>query len=220
VATAPLTDLHAETFADTAATIPEVAGGHQVWLADPPWREQPYSWVTGSGRSVERHYGTMTIESLVAMGEHVRRKSAKDALLFLWVTWPYLEQCFDVAHAWGFRYSSNAWIWVKGATNGFVGVPQGLDLRYGRGHTTRKATEVCLLFRRGSGVKRLSGGVGDVILSWPEGRNSRKPIEQYRKIADFVGEASAVRCIELFARAPHPYQDAGWRVWGNEAKAK
>jgi N6-adenosine-specific RNA methylase IME4 len=216
------TALHDETTAESASTIPIIPNGWQVILADPPWREEPFSWTTGSGRSVERHYGTMTIESMMDMGATVKQRAARDSMLFLWVTWPYLQKAFDVASAWGFRYSSNAWVWVKGEARERAPViaPSGLaypvgptlDIRYGRGHTTRKGTELCLLFRRGAGVPRVSGGVGDVLLAWPEGRNSRKPDAQYKQIESFLG--SGLRCIELFARPPHA---AGWTVWGNEA---
>lgn len=216
-------DLHPETFAETAESLPTVDGGWQVILADPPWREKPYSWETGSGRSAERHYGTMGIESIVAMGPYLKPKIARNAMLFMWVTWPFLMHAPEVASAWGFRYSSDAWIWVKGQVREQAPViaPSGLaypvgptlDLRYGRGHTTRKATEPCLLFRRGAGIPRASMGVGDVIVDWPEGRHSRKPAEQYQKIEQFLGPG--LRCLELFSRPPaHP----GWAVWGNEAE--
>lgn len=216
--------LHGRTTAESAATIPETPGGWQVWLADPPWREEPFSWATGSGRAVERHYGTMTIDSIKEMGPYIKARSAPNAMLFLWVTWPFLMHAPEVAKEWGFRYSSNAWVWVKGhaaggmergplAGDGHIYQTPRLDLRHGRGHTTRKATEICLLFRRGAGVPRASMAVSDVLLSWPEGRNSRKPVEQYQRIEDFLGPG--LRRIELFARKPHRAED--WEVWGSEA---
>jgi N6-adenosine-specific RNA methylase IME4 len=153
----------------------------------------------------------MTVDSILEMGATVKQRAASHAMLFLWVTWPFLNRAEEVAKAWGFRYSSDAWVWVKGTGNGFRG-RMGLDIRWGRGHTTRKGTEVCLLFRRGAGIARASMGVGDVILSWPEGRHSRKPVEQYEKIEEFLGPG--LRRIELFARPPARADN--WEVWGNE----
>jgi N6-adenosine-specific RNA methylase IME4 len=213
------TELLPQTTAATAESIPVVEGGLQVWLADPPWYEKPYSVETGSNRAVDRHYGTMPLEEIHAMGKIIKARSAPHAMLFLWLTWPHLQNAMEVAKSWGFRYSSNAWVWVKGQADNLsvgevdkLGAPI-LNLRHGRGHTTRKATELCLLFRRGQGIPRADRGVSDVLLAWPEGRNSRKPEEQYARIETFLGPGH--RCIELFARKPH--RAPGWTVWGNEA---
>ena len=165
----------------------------------------------------------MAIEDIVAMGATVKQRAARDSMLFLWVTWPFLNRADEVANAWGFRYSSNAWTWVKGeveeqspvvSMNGLAyPVPPALKLRHGRGHTTRKATEVCLLYRRGNGVPRASMSVSDVILEAPDGRHSRKPEEQYRRIEEFLGPG--LRRLEMFARPPA--RAANWAVWGNES---
>jgi N6-adenosine-specific RNA methylase IME4 len=76
----------------------------------------------------------------------------------------------------------------------------------GLGYTTRKASEPCLLGRRGS-PPRLSRDIVDVILA-PVREHSRKPDEFYERVEQFAPGPY----LNLFARE----RRQGWDAWGDE----
>ena len=39
--------------------------------------------------------------------------AAKDSALFLWATFPQLNEAFRVIDAWGFKYKTLAFLWLK-----------------------------------------------------------------------------------------------------------
>lgn len=183
-------------------------------VADPAWRFksrtalQAQNW--DSRRDVDKHYNTMDLEAIKAMP--VRDIAAKDAHLFLWVTGPCLPWGFEVMHAWGFKYSSVAFTWVKlrrsyDARQLRVLPSAEADLHVGLGLTTRKNAEFCLLGRRGN-AKRLAKDVREIIMA-PVREHSRKPDEAAARIERYC----AGPYLELFARASRP----GWTTWGREA---
>lgn len=78
-----------------------------IIYADPPWR---YDRKHGSGVA-ENHYLTMSIEEICALP--VSELAAKDSALFLWATFPQLNEAFRVIDAWGFKYKTLAFLWLK-----------------------------------------------------------------------------------------------------------
>lgn len=78
-----------------------------IIYADPPWR---YDRKHGSGVA-ENHYPTMSIEEICALP--VSEIAAKDSALFLWATFPQLNEAFRVIDAWGFKYKTLAFLWLK-----------------------------------------------------------------------------------------------------------
>ena len=74
-----------------------------IIYADPPWH---YDRKHGSGVA-ENHYPTMSIEEICALP--VSELAAKDSALFLWATFPQLNEAFRVIDAWGFKYKTLAW---------------------------------------------------------------------------------------------------------------
>ena len=54
-----------------------------IIYADPPWSFKTYS-EKGNGRSAERHYPTMQKADIQSLP--IKNISAKDSVLFLWVT--------------------------------------------------------------------------------------------------------------------------------------
>jgi N6-adenosine-specific RNA methylase IME4 len=121
----------------------------------------------------------------------VRNLAAKDCVLFLWVVWPMLEHGLKTIDAWGFKYKTCGFAWMKSGkeTNAPI---------MGTGYWTRANTEVCLLATKGK-PKRISAGVAQAIYE-PRREHSRKP--------DCVNGPY----LELFARRERP----GWDVWGNQ----
>lgn len=151
----------------------------------------------------------MSLAEIMALP--VREIAARDCHLFLWTTGPHLQQAFKVIDAWGFRYSSLAFVWVKRrrqADNDHDGMlfMDRRDLFTGMGYTTRQNVEIVLLGRRGS-PPRLARDVHQVITA-PRQEHSRKPTEAHARIERYCAGPR----LEMFARAPRE----GWTAWGNE----
>lgn len=179
--------------------------------ADPPWnfREYVKSGNDPKSRHASRHYATMDIDAIKALP--VADLCAKDCHLFLWATAPNLLEAIDTMQAWGFRYSTMAFVWVKQKRSfqpdQFRFAPGSeSDLHVGLGHTTRKNAEYVLLGRRGS-PKRLAKNIREIILA-PVRQHSRKPDEAYSRIQRYCDGPY----VELFARESRE----GWATWGNE----
>ena len=173
-------------------TVKEVAppsGKYRVIYADPPW-SYGNKLVDGYG-AAENHYPTMTIEELCALP--VKDLAEDNAVLFLWVTSPLLEECFEVIRAWGFKYKAS-FVWDK--------------LRKNFGYYNGVRHEFLLVCTRGSCTPDVPK-LFDSVQSIERTEHSRKP-EEFRQIIDTLYPHG--KRIELFARRPAP----GWEVWGNE----
>lgn len=167
---------------------------YQIIYADPPWR---YDQKSLQG-AAEKHYATMSMEELC--GLPVEQISTKDSLLFLWATFPQLPAALRLISAWGFKYKTVAFLWLKKnrkADSWFFGL----------GFWTRGNAELCLLATRGH-PKRKAANIHQFIIS-PIEAHSKKPDIVRDKIVALAGD---VPRIELFARQETP----GWDVWGNE----
>jgi len=123
-----------------------------------------------------------------------------DCLLFMWVTFPLLQEGLDTIAAWGFKYKTLGFSWIKMTKDNSR--PQ-----WGMGWYTKSNCEVCLIGVKGKPFKA-SNSVSSAFLS-PRGRHSEKPFEIRDKIVEFAGD---VPRIELFARKTAD----GWDSWGNE----
>lgn len=167
---------------------------YQIIYADPPWRYDQ----KGLQGAAEKHYSTMSLEDICKLP--VGSISAKDSILFLWATFPQLPAALRVISAWGFKYKTVAFLWLKKnrkADSWFFGL----------GFWTRGNAEVCLLATRGH-PKRQSSKIHQFIIS-PIEAHSKKPDIVRDKIVELAGD---VPRIDLFARQTTP----GWDVWGNE----
>ncbi len=179
-------------------------GRYDIILADPPWQYRDRGGPTGK-TGAALHYPTMKLADLMDLPVHAL--ASPNATLFMWATYPTLEDALDLISAWGFDYKSIAFQWVKIYPSG--------QPRFGLGHWTRGNTEPCLLATRGK-PHRIDNAVSQLILSeelivHPIGRHSAKPPETKSKILRLMGDLPA---IELFAREKTP----GWDCWGNEVQ--
>lgn len=172
---------------------------YNIIYADPPWGYQNQ----GTRAAAIKHYGVMKIDELKNMpinhaGEGI---AADDCALFMWATFPMLQEALDLIEAWGFTYKTIAFNWVKQNKS-------GNGIFWGLGNWTRSNSEICLLAVKGK-QKRINAGVHSVVLS-PIQRHSQKPDEVRQRIVELMGDLPR---IELFAR----FGAEGWDCWGNEA---
>lgn len=170
---------------------------YQIILADPPWRYNDKLDLQNEG--AECHYPTMSIDDI--RGLPVSEISDKDCILFLWVTMPMLKEGLEVINAWGFKYKTCGFCWIK--TN-----PKAHTVFKGIGRWVMGNAELCLLATKGS-PQRKNKDVSQVIMSY-KGKHSVKPSEVRNRIVRLMGDLLR---IELFARE----RFEGWDTWGNEA---
>lgn len=180
-------------------------GPFEVILADPPWQFAAWSH-RGEGKGASQHYDCMSMKDIAALP--VDKIAWKDAALFLWVVQPMLPEALSLIEAWGFKFKTVAFVWVKIKGGQHRLFYTGEDVRMGLGYHTRAGAEQCWLATRGDGYERLSKGEAQVIFS-PLREHSRKPPEIHESIERLCGP---VPKVELFARAPRE----GWVTWGNE----
>jgi N6-adenosine-specific RNA methylase IME4 len=171
---------------------------YDIIYADPPWQYLAYSQ-KGKGRSAENHYPTMPKQEIQKLP--IPSISAKNSVLFLWVTAPCLLEGIELIDAWGFGYKTVAFTWVKQCKI-------SEKIFTGMGYYTRANAEFCLLATKGKTLERKSRSVSSVIISHIE-RHSKKTDEARRRIVELFGDLPK---IELFARQ----YATGWDCWGNE----
>lgn len=181
-------------------------------LADPPWGFNLW-WgsrtnktpVGVPSRATIPHYGVMKENELNALP--VGGLAADDCVLFLWTCWPVLEWSMRTIEAWGFKYKTCAFCWVKAHAKQIEMFRDDIDAHMTLGYWTRSNSEVCLLATRGS-PKRQAADVKQAIIE-PRREHSRKPAGVHERIERLV----AGPYLELFGRETRP----GWTIWGNEA---
>lgn len=170
------------------------AGKYRVIYADPPWKYGNDGIIgdTDHYGHVGRHYPSMTIQELCELP--IKGMAEDDAVLFLWVTSPLLEDAFPLIRAWGFKYKTS-FVWDKVGHN--------------FGHYNSVRHELLLVCTRGSCTPdnlRLFDSVQSIEKS---DKHSEKP-EEFREIIDTLYTHG--NKIELFARI----SANGWEAWGNE----
>lgn len=165
---------------------------YRVIYADPPWRygnTMPDSF----GEQAD-HYKLLTVAEIALLP--IKEMVQDNAVLFLWVTSPILEEAFEVVKAWGFKYKS-AFIWDK--------------VKHVMGHYNSVRHEILLVCVRGScqpDVRKLF----DSVYSEERTEHSKKP-DYFREVIDTIYPEG--QRIELFARV----KADGWDTWGNDENA-
>ena len=172
-------------------SLPE--GKFRVIYSDPPWKYSD-ELIEGYGAATH-HYPVMSITELCEMG--VQNIVADNAVLFLWVTCPLLDECWPVIKAWGFTYKTN-FVWDK--------------VKHNFGHYSSVRHELLLLCTRGSCLptsKKLNNSVVRVPRS---DKHSEKPATFRQMIVEMYGRPSEKTHLELFGRK----KVKGWTVYGND----
>lgn len=165
----------------------------QIIYADPPW-----SYWEGGEKNQSLHYQTMSIDEIKKLP--IENILDENCILFLWVTFPILKESLELIDAWGFKYSTAGFVWVKKneKTDSYF---------FGNGAWTRANAELCLIATKGS-ITRIDASISQV-LDDVIGEHSEKPKRVRELITRLVGELPR---IELFSRNT---ERDGWFNWGN-----
>jgi len=161
----------------------------QIIYADPPWKygnSMPHYFTEQAN-----HYPLMTIQELCEMP--IKDIADKNAVLFMWVTSPILEECFQVINAWGFKYKTS-FVWDK--------------VKHNMGHYSSVRHELLLLCIRGSYQKE-SQNLRDSVYTEDRTEHSKKPDYFYGLIEEMYPSGKK---IELFSRTKRE----GWNSYGNQ----
>jgi len=167
---------------------------YNVIYADPPWayRNQRTGGSMCSGAS--QKYSVMSLEEICALP--VCDLTARDSVLFLWVTTPMMDEGLQVMKAWGFKYKTKIyWRKIMSLGMGYWFRGQVEELWLGvRGHVKAFRLQECNIIQ----CKALA--------------HSQKPEEFRQLIERATGKMPDRRMLELFARRKY----SNWSVWGNE----
>jgi len=176
---------------------------YEVIYADPAWRfgNSVYQDNGRDSRHLKDQYETMTIEQMKELP--LANISADNCALFLWTTDFHLPYCFELFDAWGFKYRTIAFVWVKKTKNGKTCANLGA--------WTMKNTEICLLATRGNMFDKRQVKNLFQLVEAERTKHSRKPQEVRSRIEKLFGECKR---LEMFAREAKQ----GWDVWGNEVE--
>ena len=166
---------------------------YRIVYADPPWKYGDTRSNINKTTGAEHHYPTMSINELCDLS--VADMTESNAVLFLWVTSPLLEECFPVIKAWGFSYKTS-FVWDK--------------VRHNMGHYNSVRHEFLLICTKGSCLPDNKQLFDSVITIEKTRVHSEKPIE-FRDMIDTLYTYG--KRIELFARKEPEGQ---WETWGNQ----
>lgn len=178
---------------------------YKIIYADPPWQHSSHRGNLKKARAngiwglADFDYNTMTLQDI--KNYPVKEITYDDSVLFLWATFPMIQQALDVMKAWGFCYRTVAFVWVKQNKGGTKIKP------YGLGHYTLSNAEVVLFGKKGK-FERKAKNVPQIVLS-PVTRHSEKPDAVRERIVKLCGDISR---IELFARQ----KTIGWDASGDQ----
>ena len=170
---------------------PPIQGKYRIIYADPPWKYGDQFLIEGYKISAEQHYPVLSIQELCLLP--IKDISEDNAVLFLWVTSPLLEDSFKIIDAWGFEYKTS-FVWDK--------------IKHNMGHYNSVRHEFLLVCTKGSCVPD-NPKLYDSVQSIERTDHSVKP-EEFRNIIDDLYPTG--NRIELFSRS----EVNGWHRWGNE----
>ena len=174
---------------------------YNVIYADPAWQYGSKHYQDGERdfKKLETIYNTMTIPQIKELP--VKEITDKNCACFMWVTDSHLKEGIEVLEAWGFKYKTIAFVWLKKYSSGAVCVNFAPH--------TLKSTEICLLGIKGSMKDFKKSNNVRQLIEAERKEHSRKPKEARLRIEELYPDALK---IELFART----KIENWDAWGNE----
>lgn len=166
---------------------------YDVLYSDPPWNYDNKRTGGSLKSGAASKYSTMTVDEICT----INIPSAKNSVLFLWVTVPMLQEGLQVMNAWGYKYKTTI-TWMKTG-------------RLGLGFWFRGNTEFLLFGVKGK-VKAFRTNIPNVI-QHPVLNHSEKP-EVFRELIEKT-TPHMPRKLEMFARK----KSENWHVWGDEVES-
>jgi len=182
---------------------------YQIIYADPPWSYDDKLGNQVNMGAATGTYQTMGINEIKNLP--IKEIADTDCVLFLWAVSPLLPESLDVIKAWGFKFKTVAFNWVKITNNG--------NFISNMGRWTMGNCELCLLATKGS-PKRLKKDIKQLQISERKG-HSKKPDIIRKQIVELMGD---IPRIELFARGDKTKdlfdfnRFDGWDTFGNEVE--
>ena len=169
----------------------------QIIYADPPWhyggkRQHEGSMGKYAGGCLD-FYPCIPTKELAKL--EIEKIAGNDCLLFMWATSPHLDQAISLGKAWGFDYSTVAFVWDKQLHN--------------PGRYTISQCELCLLFKKGKIPSPRGKRNVKQFFSQKRRAHSVKPNDIREKIVEMFPSQDKV---ELFAREKFDT----WYPWGTE----
>lgn len=164
---------------------------YRIVYADPPWKYD--QWLPHQYGDAEKIFPTKTIQEICDMP--VKEMIEEDAVLFLWITSPKLEQAFKIIKAWGFEYKTS-FVWDK--------------IKHNFGYYNSVRHEFLLIGGRGSSTPDSKKLYDSVVSIERSKKHSEKP-EFFRDMIDKLYTWG--NRIELFHRGE---LKNGWDGFGNE----
>jgi hypothetical protein len=173
---------------------------YSIICADPPWDYGGQTQHAGSKNSdtggAIGHYPTMkTVDMITEFRPLIDSWCEKDCLLFMWTTWPHLDQAISLGTGWGFKYVHTPFVWNK--------------MKVNPGFYTMTQTEPVLCFKRGKIPQPRGSRNERQLIEEMRTQHSAKPQECYTRIERMF---PTQRKMEMFARIQRP----GWDCFGNE----
>ena len=173
---------------------------YNIIYADPPWSYQNGGVPQGG---VNAQYKTMKLQDIKDLP--IDEISEDISVLFMWATFPQLQEALEVIKAWGFTYKTLGFSWIK--TNKNNGEPF-----FGIGYYAKSNCEVCLMATKGKAHSLVKSNKVSSVLIHKRTKHSKKPDIVAEKIVELFGD---IPRIELFARD----KKEGWDVFGNEVES-
>jgi len=178
---------------------------YNVIYADPAWKYWSKSAVNNSSwseiKKLSEHYESMTTQDIKNLP--VKNIIDEDCACFLWVTDSHLKEWIEVLEAWGFKYKTIAFNWIKKTSkwNTYKNVAPW----------TLKSSEICLLGTKWAMTKYKQANNVEQLIEAERTKHSKKPEEAIKRIETLFWDLPR---LEMFCRFPRE----GWDVWGNEAE--
>ena len=175
---------------------------YEIIYADPPWQYHSKQTFKRGGvrfHRLEEEYQTVSTEEMCSW--EVSKIAAKDCAIFMWATDSHIKDAIRLMEAWGFKYVTVAFVWVKQTNKG--------NLVSNVGAWTMKNCELCLFGTRGAMRKHKKSNKVKQLFYAERTEHSKKPGCVRSFIEEMFGDLPR---IELFARQ----RADGWDAWGNE----
>ena len=85
---------------------------YNIIYADPPWKYNSRAHHKTRFRGGAcGHYPLMSMKEIEAMP--ISQLADENCVLFLWTTFPYLEEQIKLFEKWGFKYKTLGFSWIK-----------------------------------------------------------------------------------------------------------